>query len=65
MKLFEGTRKVEFNFYLRYQQMTEEDKLILFQFYKLYPDDDFGLFKRICKFWNTPITDVSAGAAKF
>jgi hypothetical protein len=63
LKFFEGSRRLELNFYLRYRQMSKEDKDFLFDFYKIDPCDDFDLFKRICKFWNVPITDISADAA--
>lgn len=53
MRWFDGTPKTQADFYNRYHELGEEDVTFLKCFYDI--DDDWDLFKMICKFWNVPV----------
>jgi hypothetical protein len=50
MKFFKATPRTESAFYLRFQKMSKEDIRLLMSYY--YAEEDWQVFKRICKFWN-------------
>jgi len=50
MKFFRDTPRTESAFYLRFQQMDQGDIRLLMSFYDI--EEDWQVFKRICKFWN-------------
>ena len=54
LKWFEGTPKTEEEFYLRFQDLPDEDVTFLKSFYNI--SEDWDLFKMICKFWNIRIS---------
>ncbi|UCC96409.1 MAG: hypothetical protein JSW66_11245 [Phycisphaerales bacterium] len=54
MRWFEGTAKIEADFYTRFQELPDEDTTFLKCFYDI--TDDFELFKIICKFWNVSLS---------
>ncbi len=54
LKWFEDTPKTEDEFYLRFQDLPDEDATFLKSFYNISEDRD--LFKMICKFWNIGIS---------
>ena len=54
LKFFDKTRKDEFHFWIRYQEMAVEDKDFLKSWYA-HPND-WELFVLICGFWNVPIS---------
>jgi hypothetical protein len=54
LKWFEGTPKTEDEFYLRFQDLPDEDATFLKSFYNISEDRD--LFKMICKFWNISVS---------
>ncbi len=50
MRWFDGTAKAEADFYIRFQNLPEDDVTFLKSFYHI--GDDRELFKMICKFWD-------------
>ena len=54
LKWFENTPKNEDAFYLRFQDLPDEDAVFLKSFYNL--TDNWELFKMICKFWNVRVS---------
>jgi hypothetical protein len=54
LKWFEGTTKNEEDFYLRFQELPDEDMTFLKSFYNI--TEDWDLFKMICKFWNISVS---------
>ena len=54
LKWFEDTPKIEEAFYLRFQELPDEDATFLKSFYNVSEDRD--LFKMICKFWNITVS---------
>jgi hypothetical protein len=54
LKWFEGTPKTEEEFYLRFQNLPDEDATFLKSFYNI--SEDWDLFKMICKFWNIRVS---------
>ena len=50
MKFFKQTPRTEGAFYIRFQKMPQDDIRLLMSFYDV--DEDWHVFKRICKFWN-------------
>lgn len=54
LKWFEETPKTEDAFYLRFQDLPDEDAVFLKSFYNL--NDDWELFKKICSFWSVKIS---------
>jgi len=54
LKWFEGTPKTEEAFYLRFQELPDEDVTFLKSFYNV--SEDLDLFMMICKFWNIPVS---------
>ena len=50
MKFFKTTARTESAFYLRFQQMKQSDIQLLMSYYDI--DEDWQVFKKICKFWN-------------
>ena len=54
LKWFEGTMKTEEAFYLRFQELPDEDATFLKSFYHI--TEDWDLFKMICKFWNIKVS---------
>ena len=50
MKWFDGTEKTEAAFYIRFQNLPDEDVTFLKSFYSI--GDDRELFSMICKFWD-------------
>jgi len=54
LKWFEDTPKTEEAFYLRFQELSDEDVVFLKSFYNI--TEDWDLFEMICKFWNIRIS---------
>jgi len=54
MRWFDGTAKTEADFYVRFQDLPEDDVTFLKSFYHIA--DDRELFKMICKFWDIRIS---------
>ena len=54
LKWFESTPKTEDEFYLRFQDLSDEDATFLKSFYNV--SEDWDLFRMICKFWNIKIS---------
>ena len=54
LKWFEGTPKTEEEFYLRFQDLPDEDATFLKSFYNV--SDDWDLFRMICKFWDIRVS---------
>ena len=54
LKWFESTPKTEDEFYLRFQDLPDEDVTFLKSFYNV--SEDWDLFRMICKFWNIRIS---------
>jgi len=50
MKWFDGTEKTEASFYIRFQDLPDEDVTFLKSFYNI--GDERELFRMICKFWD-------------
>lgn len=50
MKFFKNTNRTEGAFYLRFQLMPKEDIRMLMSYYNI--NEDWQVFKNICKFWN-------------
>ena len=50
MKWFDGTEKTEAAFYVRFQELPDDDITFLKSFYNI--GDDRELFNMICKFWD-------------
>ncbi|MHC4570158.1 MAG: hypothetical protein ACYTE3_30935 [Planctomycetota bacterium] len=50
MKWFDGTEKTEAAFYIRFQDLPDEDVTFLKSFYNI--GDERELFGMICKFWD-------------
>jgi hypothetical protein len=50
MKFFKQTPRTESAFYIRFQKMTQEDIQLLMSYYEV--NENWHVFKRICKFWN-------------
>jgi len=55
LKWFENTPKTEDAFYLRLQELPDEDATFLKSFYNVSEDRD--LFELICKFWNIGVSN--------
>jgi len=53
LKWFENTPKTEEGFYLRFQELSDEDLTFLKSFYNI--TEDWELFEMICKFWNIKV----------
>lgn len=53
LKWFENTPKTEEGFYLRFQELPDEDVTFLKSFYNITEDRD--LFEMICRFWSVPL----------
>ena len=60
MKWFGGTEKTEAAFYVRFQDLQEEDVTFLKSFYNI--GDDRELFRMICKFWDIGISNRTHSA---
>lgn len=60
LKWFENTPKTEEAFYLRLQELPDEDVTFLKSFYHV--TEDWNLFKLICKFWNIEVSGVMKNA---
>jgi hypothetical protein len=54
LKWFKGTPKTEEAFYLRFQDLPDEDVTFLKSFYNV--SEDWDLFKMICKFWDIQVS---------
>ena len=54
LKWFEETPKTEEDFYLRFQDLPDEDATFLKSFYNV--SEDWELFRMICKFWNIRVS---------
>jgi hypothetical protein len=57
LKWFDKTPKTEADFYIRFQDLPEDDAVFLKSFYKI--TEDRQLFNMICKFWNIRISELS------
>ena len=55
MKWFDGTVKTEAAFYVRFQELPDDDITFLKSFYNI--GDDRELFGMICKFWDIRISN--------
>ena len=60
LKWFENTPKIEEEFYLRFQDLPDEDATFLKSFYNL--SEDLDLFRMICKFWNITVSSEMKNA---
>ena len=60
LKWFENTPKTVEGFYLRFQELPDEDVTFLKSFYNITRDWD--LFEMICKFWNIRISSEMKNA---
>ncbi|HEC04499.1 MAG TPA: hypothetical protein ENI81_13270 [Phycisphaerales bacterium] len=57
MRWFSETEKTEAAFYVRFQDLAEEDVTFLKSFYNI--GDDRELFRIICKFWDIGISNTT------
>ncbi len=60
LKWFEDTPKTEDEFYLRFQDLPDEDATFLKSFYNV--NEDWDLFRTICKFWNISVSSEMKNA---
>ena len=60
MKWFNNTEKTEAAFYVRFQDLPDEDVTFLKSFYHI--GDDRELFSMICKFWDIRISNRTHSA---
>ena len=60
LKWFENTPKTVEGFYLRFQELPDEDVTFLKSFYNI--TGDWDLFEMICKFWNIRISSEMKNA---
>ena len=61
LKWFENTPKTVEGFYLRFQELPDEDVTFLKSFYNI--SEDWDLFEKICKFWNIRISSEMKNTA--
>ena len=54
LKWFEETPKTEEAFYLRFQDLPDEDVTFLKSFYNV--SEDWDLFRMICRFWDIQVS---------
>jgi len=55
MKWFNNTEKTEAAFWVRFQDLPDEDVTFLKSFYHI--GDDRELFRMICKFWDIRVSN--------